>query len=201
MDSIFYVDWSKGGAVLWKMGGSSSSKDNATYVSVADPFFRQHDARLQPGWSQTCRGGSGQVSVFDDETATPGPARGVVYDVAVGAEDGGATDGKCGDGGALEGVAAGTATVAWQAKGRATSTGFGSFRISGDGSRVISWGALAEPAPMTPPLPDLVFTEVNVEGKDLLDFGYADYSLSYRAIKVPLTAFDLDTLRRTAGLP
>ena len=46
MDSIFYIE-RPSGRVLWKMGGSTSNKDNAVYVRVADPFYRQHDARLQ----------------------------------------------------------------------------------------------------------------------------------------------------------
>jgi hypothetical protein len=186
MDSIFYIDRSTG-KVLWKMGGPTASLDNATYVSVADPFFRQHDARFQPGWSPNCRGGSGQISVFDDETSMPAPARGVVYDVVVGAEDSGAEDGGCGEGGT-----AGAATVAWQYKGRITSSFAGSFRVSNDGSRVIGWGEGE--------VPGLAFTEVDVEGNDLVDFVFLDNSQSDRAIKVPLTAFDLDTLRSTAGL-
>ena len=58
MSSIFYVDRSTG-AVVWKMGGSSYTKDNATYVPLDDAFIQQHDARLQPGWSAAT--GTGQV--------------------------------------------------------------------------------------------------------------------------------------------
>jgi hypothetical protein len=60
-----------------------------------------------------------------------------------------------------------------------------------DGSRVIGWGL--------GPTPDLVFTEVDLQGDDLLDFYFTDDNSSYRAIKVPLTAFDVGVLRRTAG--
>ncbi len=56
MVSIFYVERSTG-KVLWKMGGKRASLDNATYVLVEDPFFRQHDARLQLGWSADYRDG------------------------------------------------------------------------------------------------------------------------------------------------
>ena len=38
-------------------------------------------------------------------------------------------------------------------------------------------------------------------GNDLVDFGFADSEPSYRAIKVPPSAFDRNVLRRTAGLP
>jgi hypothetical protein len=195
MDSIFYVARSTG-AVLWKIGGAAFSKDNAAFVLPADPFYQQHDARLLPGWSETCTGGSGQISVFDDESNETAAARGVVYDVVLGSPDGVPfADGGCGDGGSQEGGVGGTATVAWQYRGRASSSGQGSVRMSTDGSRIIDWGTLDAPDPQ------LVFTEVDADGGALVDFGYADNSSSYRAIKVPLTQFDLGVLRRTAGLP
>jgi hypothetical protein len=191
MDSIFYVDRATG-AVLWKMGGSTYTKDQATYVAATEPFFRQHDARLQPGWSSTCYGGSGQVSVFDDETSTSSPARAVIYDVTVGAGDGGApVQGGCEDGGAPEGGTAGVATVARLYRGSSNSNYAGSVRTSADGSFVVCWGASSMP----------VFTEVNAGGSDMLDFDYGDGEPSYRAVKVPLNTFDLGVLRSTAGLP
>ncbi len=190
MDSIFYVDRPTG-KVLWKMGGAVASKDLATYVSVPDPFFRQHDARLLPGWSSSCAGGSGQISLFDDETEKPGPARGVVYDVVVGGGDGGAPG--CDGGTPLDGGTPGQATLAWQYKGQLSTTATGSCRISPDGSRVIGWGLGGTP--------NLAFTEVDVNGNDLLDFSFPDGNSTYRAIKVPLIAFDLGVLRSTAGVP
>jgi hypothetical protein len=188
MDSVFYIDRPTG-KVLWKLGGSRASKDGAVYVLVVDPFVEQHDARLLPGWSPACNGGTGQISLFDDESQGPGPARAVVYDVVVGAGDGGVVaDGGCGDGGT-----AGAATVVWQRKGSVASTAAGSFRISADGSRVIGWGFGG--------VPDLVFSEVDGNGEELLRFAFTDGHESYRAIKVPLGAFDLSVLRNTAGLP
>jgi Arylsulfotransferase (ASST) len=185
MGSIFYIEYPSG-TVLWKMGGPNSSKDNAAYVSVPDAFSGQHDARLLPGWCPTCNGGTGQISVFDDEYGTIGrPARGVVYDVVVGSSDGG-TDGGRGGG------APGTATVAWQYQGTTNSQVMGSFRIASDGSRIICWGEGGT---------SFVFSELDAQGNDLLDFSYEDGDLSYRAIKVPLSTFDLGVLRRTAGLP
>src|SRR5208282_2531357 len=137
--------------------------DNATYVSVAAPFHRQHDARLLPGWSQKCHHGSGQISLFDDETAEPSLARAVVYDVLVGDGAGGSpVDRRCGDGGASERGTPGTATVSWQYKGSSFSYLGGSFRIYADDSRVICWGE-------TPTNP-LVFSEVDRQRNDRLDF-------------------------------
>jgi hypothetical protein len=188
MDSIFYVD-RLDSAILWKMGGPAYTKDNAAYVSVADPFFRQHDARLQPGWSSTCTGGRGQISLFDDETFESAPARAVVYDVVVGGTDGGSSG--C-DAGEADVGTPGTAAVAWQRKGVANSVGMGSFRILTDGSRIIGWGEGT---------PDPTFSEVDENGNELFEVRFVDGNFSYRAIKVPLTALDLGAMRRAVGLP
>jgi hypothetical protein len=191
MSSVFYVDRSTG-RILWKMGGTRFNQDHATYVSLADPFLLQHDARLQPDWSASCNGGSGHVSVFDDQTGGTRPARGVVYDVLVGLGDGGApVDGGCHDAGPPDGLAAGTATVSWQYETMVSSLCMGSVRSSPDGSYVVGWGYI----------PGAGFTEVDSSGHDLLDFGFADGNTSYRTIKVPLSALDLGVLRSTAGLP
>jgi hypothetical protein len=184
MDSVFYVDWPSG-KVRWKMGGADASLDNATYVAVADPFFRQHDARLQHGWAPACNGGSGQISVFDDETGMPGPARAAIYDVIVG----GSGDAGCPEAGAEGSATRGHATLALQVKGGNVSGGGGSVRLSADGSRVIGWG-IGIP----------VFTEVTAKGATMLEFEFTAGDVSYRAIKVPVTAFDLTALRNTAGM-
>jgi hypothetical protein len=188
MNTVFYVE-KLTGKILWKMGGAAYTKDDAVYVPVDQPFVGQHDARFQPDWSRTCDGFGGGISVFDDQFLQPGPARGIVYDVHVGSGDGGAVA-DCGvatDGGPS------AATAAWQYKAPVSSQYMGSFRISPDGSRVIGWG--------TGGAPHLVFSEVDVGGHDLLDFYFEDENVSYRAIKVPLTAFDLEVLRTTAGHP
>ncbi len=67
----------------------------------------------------------------------------------------------------------------------------GSFRILPDGSHVIGWGLI----------PGQGFTEVDMEGHDLADLTFPDGNTTYRAIKVPLGTFDLESLRNTAGLP
>jgi hypothetical protein len=164
MDSVFMVSRSTG-AVLWKMGGATYTVEGAPYITVEnDPmtsFRGQHDARLLP---------EGGVSLFDDQTGTAGPARGVIYSVD---------------------VDAGTATMVWQYVGKGTSSAMGSFRVQADGSRVIGWGLNQDG--------DLAFTELGPDGADLLDFRFPDGTQSYRAIKIPTSAFDIDLLRATAG--
>jgi hypothetical protein len=195
MDSVFYVD-RPSGAVLWKMGGASYTKENAAHVAVASRFFRQHDARLLPGWSSSCSGGSGQISLFDDAYDTKNSARGVIFDVVVGAPDAGGDGGGEGGGGSCDGgavdAAAGEAVVAWEYAGTVNSVLGGSFRVSEDGSRLVGWGRGGAP--------NLVFSEVSSSGADQLDFGFANGDCSYRAIKVPLSALDLGAMRATAGL-
>jgi hypothetical protein len=185
MSSVFYVEYPSG-RVLWKIGGTSSSKDGAAYVSVSSPFLEPHDGRLQH-WSQSCGGGQGQVSLLDDETSSPtGPARGVIYDVVVGGGDAG-----CDAGVAEGGVAAGgTATVAWQfpKPGGTTSAGGGNVRVQADGARVVAWG-ISQPT----------FDEVSAGGERLLQFQFSSGDASYRALKFPLEAFDLDVLHATCG--
>jgi hypothetical protein len=188
MDSLFYIE-KDSGTVLWKMGGTDASLDNATYVPVPDRFCGQHDARLQPGWKSTCAGGHGQISMFDDQTNLSTPARGIVYEVDIGASTGeGGAPVDCGASG--EGGISG-ATVSWQYAGDASTFGTGSFRILPDGSRVIGWGSNTT----------IAFTEVDVGKHDLLDFYFTDGDTSYRAVKVPLSQFSLSVLRNTAGLP
>ena len=167
-DSIFLVSRATG-AVLWKMGGATYSKDGAPYIAVQnDPlggFHRQHDVRLLP---------DGDISMFDDETDLPGPARAVVYSYD---------------------VTTGTASMVWQAQGTVSSLAMGSFRILADGSRVIGWGVgwgLTGAA-------NRVFSEVDINGNSLLDFGFPDGDASYRAIKIPTATLDIDVMRATAG--
>jgi len=164
MDSVFLVSRASG-AVLWKMGGATYSKDGAPYLAVkGDPltsFLRQHDARLLP---------NGDVSMFDDQTSMSTPARGVIYSVD---------------------VAAGTATMVWQYQGTQSSLAMGSFRVLEDGSRVVGWGVGGAP--------NRAFTEVDVNGNDLLDFEFPDGDASYRAVKISTASFDINLLRATTG--
>jgi len=116
---------------------------------------------------------NGGISLFDDHGAGTGPARGVEY--------------------ALD-IEGGVATVRWQYTGAASSLYMGSFRRYDDGTSVIGWGGPASGK-------NLVFTEVDGQGNDLLDLEFGPGSVSYRAVKVPLGALDAAVLRATAGLP
>jgi hypothetical protein len=182
MDTVFYIEKSSG-RVLWKLGGAAYSTDGATYLTANSPFFRQHDARFQTSWTSACSGG--ELSVFDDETGEPGPARAALYDVHIGATlgDGGTTDCGASDGGASG------ATLTWEYENKSAVEIMGSFRLEADGSRLIGWGSNG----------GLVFSEVDAKGQDLLDLSFTNGEASYRAVKVPLSAFDLDVLRSTAG--
>jgi hypothetical protein len=166
-DAVFYVSRATG-AVVWKLGGAPFSKDGAELITIADDpqtaFYRQHDARFQPG---------GRISLFDDHGGHAGVARGVEYELD---------------------LEAGTARVAWQYLGAVNSSGLGSFRRYADGSSVIGWGGTGNSS-------GLVMSEVDAAGNDLFDLSFEPGATSYRAIKVPLGSFDVDTLRRTAGLP
>jgi hypothetical protein len=189
MDSVFYIDKATR-AVLWKLGGAASSLDDTVFLQADHPFYRQHDGRLQPGWSMDCAGGTGQVSVFDDETAEDAAARGALYNVSV-TLDGG-SGGDCGASPKDAGPTG--ATLVWDYPGQLPSAGCGSFRILTDGSRTIGWGIT--------PTPGWVFSEVDEAKNDLLDFYFADpINTSYRAIKVPLSALDLNAMRNSAGEP
>jgi hypothetical protein len=185
-NSVFYISWPEGD-VLWKMGGPDQSNNNAPYVKVPSSFAGQHDARLH-NWNQSCNGGAGQVSMFDDETGGMlSAARAVLYDVIVGGGDA-----KCADAGTP-----GNATVAWQYPGAAPASFSGSVRLLAGGNDpiwVIGWGAGGSPYAFS-----VIDQKTNV---DLLDVTYTGFgSYSYRAIPAPIGNFDLTLLRETAGLP
>lgn len=165
MNSVFYISKSTG-AVVWKMGGSSYNKDGAQIIQIQnDPetaFYRQHDVRMNA---------DGTVSLFDDHTEMPGPARGVAYTVD---------------------TTTGTATVAWQCAGTVSSTAMGSFRRYSDGTNLIGWGEVSTGT-------NLVLSDYDDSCNDRLDMQLDAPNISYRAVKVPLTALDINVLRATAG--
>ena len=164
MDSIFLINKSTG-AVMWKMGGSAYTKDGAPFIQVTGDalggFFRQHDARLQP---------DGTISVFDDETDRPGPARARVlsYDLT-----------------------SKTASIVWQYRGTSPISSMGSVTLLADGSRVIGWGTGGGGNPS--------FSEVTESGDRLLVFAFGGGDSSYRAIKVPKASLDIEVLRRAVS--
>jgi hypothetical protein len=67
------------------------------------------------------------------------------------------------------------------------------FRRYRDGHDVIGWGLLN-------PRGGLVLTELDASGNDVLDIGFVGGGSSYRSVKVPPPRFDINVLRRTAGL-
>ncbi len=164
MDALFLISRATG-KVLWKMGGAHYNKDGAALIQVSGDslggFYRQHDARFQP---------DGTITLFDDQTDMPGPARALVLSSV---------------------VAAGTASIVWQYKGKASVDAMGSFAILPDGSRVIGWGIEGGG--------NTTFTEVDQNGDDLLDFYFPEGDTSYRALKIPTSAIDIETLRKSVG--
>jgi hypothetical protein len=179
MDSVVYMDRSTG-TVLWKLGGNSYNKDGARYVPLEDAFYGQHDARILT-WSTNC-GGAGTLTVFDDHSGMPGPARGIVLNVVVGSSAAAGCD-----------VVSPSATIERQYVGTSNSGSRGSFRIGADGSIVIGWGDSDTRG--------LILSEMDSEGHDLLDVYFTNAEFSYRAVKAPSSAFDLGVLRSNAGLP
>ena len=67
----------------------------------------------------------------------------------------------------------------------------GSFAILPDGSRVIGWGIEGGG--------NTTFTEVDENGDDLLDFYFPEGDTSYRALKIPTSTIDIETLRKSVG--
>jgi hypothetical protein len=120
MNSIFLISRATG-KVVWKLGGSSYTKDGAAFLAVqGDPlggFFRQHDARFLA---------NGNISLFDDQTGRPAAARAIElsYDVT-----------------------AGTASIVWQFSGSVASSALGSHRVQADGTHLIGWGLSEGPSP------------------------------------------------------
>jgi hypothetical protein len=110
--------------------------------------------------------------MFDDHTGEPGVARGVVYSID---------------------FASDVATVVWAYAGSATSTAMGSFRLQPDGERVIGWGL--------PSAGNLVLSDLDSSGNDLLDLEFTAPDVSYRAVKMPRSSLDVNLLRGAVGLP
>jgi len=160
------------GEVMWKLGGTPYSKDGAQILTIEDDPEESFYLQHDARFQP-----NGDISLFDDHAAAapvPGVARGVEY--------------------ALD-LDAGTAHVVWQYKAAANSAFLGSLRRYADGTSLIGWGAYTGPD-------NLVFTEVDAAGNDVLDMVFDSRgNWSYRAEKVPVGTFDIDVLRETAGLP
>jgi hypothetical protein len=115
LSAVFEVRRSDG-KIIWKMGGTATSKDGAAIVQIQNydltTISAQHDAR----WLE-----NGDISLFDDQSYRTGPAAGVEFSVN---------------------VAAGTATPTFEFKAPSglKSVATGSFRRYSDGESVVGWG-------------------------------------------------------------
>jgi hypothetical protein len=115
---------------------------------------------------------NGNISLYDNHTWYVGSARAVVYHLD---------------------LRAGTATLVWEYRSPdgEHSNATGGFRRYADGDdNVITWGFK----------PDSLFTEVDAAGKLVLEVTLPPGDAAYRTMKAPPGEFDLDLLRRTAGL-
>jgi hypothetical protein len=186
--AVYLIDKSTG-SVTWKLGGTPYNQSGAQVLSIAgDPegtFSAQHDARFEP---------NGDVSLYDDHGALPGPARGVEYHINTNA---------------------GSATMDWQlaAPDGLSAAATGSFRCydgsvstydqlgssfvgsncAGASSAVVGWGAKQGSG----------FTEVTADStkRVLFNVAFPNGEVEYRVLKVPVSALNVSLLRDTAGLP
>jgi hypothetical protein len=160
--AVYFIERASG-AVVWKLGGTSWVGDGGAHVVVVNDsqgtFSLQHDARFS----------ASGVTLFDDHGGSAGVARGVEYQIDLGAK---------------------TATPIFQFFGTGQSLFEGSFRRQADGHSVIGWGHIAKD-PRT-------FTEVDAQGSDVLDVTIAGIT-SYRAVKVPASQLDVALLRATTA--
>ena len=113
---------------------------------------------------------NGDLSLFDNETAMPSPGRGVVYHLD---------------------LAAGTATRTFEVTNTVPAAAMGSFRPAGGDHWIVGWGF--------PSSGDLAYSEVDAQGRSVLDVSLGDGQTTYRAIKVPESALALDVLRARGG--
>ena len=112
---------------------------------------------------------NGHLRLFDNRTALPGAPRAVEYAIDTTAR---------------------TATLVWSLTddGVTASGGVGSVRGTGDGDIVVAWGGSTTPA----------FSEFGPDGNELQSTVVAG-RYPYRVDKQPPSAFDVQTLRATAG--
>jgi hypothetical protein len=115
----------------------------------------------------------GNISMLDDHTGVSGPSRATIYSYD---------------------LTSLTATLVWEypEPGGGNAGGMGSVRVQPDGARVVGWGSGTI---------NLAFSEIDAAGNDLFDFYFTNGRWTYRAIKIPPTAFDIDVLRKSVALP
>ena len=173
-DAVYAIDRTTN-EIDWKLGGTDRGDGTRLEMLGQQPTrpFRQHDVQVLA---------NGNVTLFDNRTpfpfgapvTAPAVARYVEYEID---------------------ESAGTARLVRQER-RANgdnSGALGSARLQPDGGVVINWGAVPGPT----------FTEVDDDGEVLFEVTFSSSPVqrfSYRTIKEPIDAFDLDELRATAGL-
>ena len=108
--------------------------------------------------------------MMDNRTATGQPSRAVAY--------------------AIDEVNR-TATLLWQIQAPGGQTGgtLGSVRVQPDGSILVGWGAPVQP----------MFTEYDANRNLTMAITKTPSGFSYRIVKYPVTDFDANQLRATAG--
>jgi hypothetical protein len=112
----------------------------------------------------------GTITLFDNHTTAVAPARGMELTLD---------------------LATSSATTRWQYAASASSYAMGSYRRTADGSHMIGWGMLGNSK--------LAASEVDDAGTELFSLSFPAGDYGYRVVKAPLTSFDLDVLRSTAG--
>jgi hypothetical protein len=169
-DAVYGINFDAG-TVDWKLGGTTTPQ---SLTIVGDPLGgpkRQHDVRILP---------NGHITLFDNRTqftsasppfaTTSGPARYVEY--------------------AIDEVAR-TATLVREIRrpDGSFSGATGSARLQPDGAVVVNWGAVPGP----------VFTEYDAANQPIFEVDMPGLNSSYRTVKEPVSAFDINELRLTAG--
>jgi len=165
LDAAFRVEVETGN-VKWIVGMTPGARPNLRtpipFTYVNDPLGgpkRPHDARLE----------GDILTMFDNRTASDGPARAVAYRID---------------------AINHTATLIWSIPfpGGFPSGGLGSVRVGPDGSRLVTWGQLQ---PM--------FEEYDAAGERMMSITQSPFGFSYRIVKYPIGDFDVDGLRANAG--
>ncbi len=114
---------------------------------------------------------NGDISLFDNQFPLAGPAQAVEFSLA-----------------------GGVATPVFQfgAPSGVPSVATGSFRHEPDGHTVICWGISTNDN-------GSFLSELDGQGRDVLDMSFAPGSAAYRTLKVAPDGFDVNVLRATAG--
>ncbi len=156
--------------VLWKLGGKPTSKDGAQLITVQNYSGGSINGQHDARFLP-----NGHVTVFDNQAFNFAAARGVEF--------------------ALN-LTTSTAEPVFEfvSPGNKPAAATGSFRRYGDGHSVIGWGFQAIGSST-----DMLFSEVNAAGQDLIDVSFGTGDPSYRVVKAPTPRFNIDVLRANAG--